>query len=109
MANINHIPKPDRDVELAEAYRCLKPGGNIIIQTANPIASILAHLVTDLHDKIFGTINADSERGMHEDETLFITESELKQRLLKAGFKEIKKKNFSTQWFLNSLYVGWKK
>jgi SAM-dependent methyltransferase len=109
IANINHIPPYERDIEITEAYRCLKYGGNIIIQTANPLASILAHKVSDCYDFIFGTLNADSERGMHKDETLFVTEKEVMERLKKAGFKDLKKKYFTTQWFLNRLYVGWKK
>ena len=53
IANLNHIPKPLRDVELAEAYRCLKSGGNIIVTMGNPLAEILVHKVVMLHDSVF--------------------------------------------------------
>src|SRR5438094_5491847 len=29
IANLNHAPRPMRDRELAEAFRCLRPNGNI--------------------------------------------------------------------------------
>ena len=31
IANLNHIPKSYRDIELGEAYRCIKAGGNVIV------------------------------------------------------------------------------
>ena len=42
-----------RDIELAESYRCLKNGGNIITM-GNPLAEILVHKVVMRYDRIFG-------------------------------------------------------
>jgi len=109
LANINHIPEKDRDLELSEAYRCLKTGGTIIIQTAIPWVSIVAHVTAEYYDKIFKTNHhTDTEMGMDEDD-YYVKESEVFERLKKAGFVDIKKKSFGTQWWLNRLYVGWKK
>lgn len=109
IANINHVPESLRDIELAEAYRCLKSGGNIIITMGNPIAEILVHKVLYWHDKIFGTAyDLDGMRGMHEDEAYYLTDSEIIARLVRAGFTDISKKYFLTQWGLNHLFTAYK-
>lgn len=109
IANINHVPAPDRDTELAEAFRCLRPGGNIIVTMGNPVAELLVHKVVWLYDKLFGThVDMDTERGMEEDEAYFLTDDEIRTRLARAGFTRITKKYFATQWGLNHLFVGWK-
>jgi SAM-dependent methyltransferase len=110
LANINHVPKSLRDIELVEAHRCLKLGGNIIITMGNPLAEILVHKIVAYYDKIWGTkYDMDSERGMHEDEDYYLLDSEIIERLKRAGFVGIKKKYFLTQWKLNHLFVAWKK
>jgi SAM-dependent methyltransferase len=110
IANLNHCPRSQRDVELAEAYRVLRPGGNIIVTMGNPIAEVLVHQVIWLYDKVFGTkVDLDSERGMHEEEEYFLLDSEIRDRLHRAGFKDIRKKYFATQWTLNHLFVAWKR
>ncbi len=109
IANINHIPKPLRDIELAEAYRCLRQRGNIIVTMGNPLAEILVHRLVWVYDKLLGTeLDMDSERGMHEDEQYYLLDSEIRERLSRAGFTEIRKKYFKTQWFLNHMFIGWK-
>jgi SAM-dependent methyltransferase len=109
-AVISHIPKSLRDIELAEAYRCLKPGGNIIITEGNPLAQILIHKVVMVYDRFLGTkLDVDSERGMHEEEDYYLTDTEIVGRLKKSGFVEIEKKYFMTQWGMNHLFVAWKK
>ena len=110
IANINHIPEPLRDAELTEAYRCLKPGGNTIVTMGHPIAELLVHQVVWLHDKLLGAgHDMDSERGMEEDESYYLTDTEIVERMARAGFRNIRKKHFFTQWGLNHLFVGWKK
>jgi len=75
MANLNHIPKSQRDIELSEAYRVLKPKGNIIVTMGNPLAEIAIHKVVWLYDKLFGTnYDMDSERGMGAEEDYYLTD-----------------------------------
>lgn len=110
IANLNHVPEPMRDVELAEAYRCLKPGGNIIVTMGNPLAELAVHKVVWAYDRFLGAnIDVDTERGMHEDEDYYLTDIEIVERLARAGFSAINKKSFVSQWNLNHLLVGWKK
>ncbi len=107
IANINHIPKPKRDAELAEAYRVLENGGNIVVTMGSAIAEILVHKVVWLSDKLFKTnVDMDTERGMEEDEEYYLTDKEIISRLKTAGFKNIRKKYFYTQWGLNHLFIG---
>ncbi len=109
IANVNHIPKSKRSIELSEAYRCLKPGGNIIVTMGNPLAEILTHKVVWLYDKWFGTdYDVDTQRGMHEEEEYYLRDSEITGLLTRAGFQGIEKKYFLTQWGLNHLFLGWK-
>lgn len=109
LANINHIPKPQRDIELSEAYRVLKPGGNIIVTMGHPLAEIVVHQVVWVYDKVFKTnLDMDTERGMEEEEEYYLKDSEIIERLTRAGFKDISKKRFYTQWGFNHLFVGWK-
>jgi SAM-dependent methyltransferase len=109
IANINHIPRPQRETELREAYRVLRIGGNIIVTMGNPLAEILVHKVVWLYDRVFSTnYDMDSERGMSEEEDYYVTTSEVTKLLLKAGFKRLSRKYFLTQWGLNHLFVGWK-
>lgn len=110
IASINHIPESIRDIELAEARRCLKPGGNVIVTMGHPLAEILVHRVVRVHARIFGKgyIDADSERGMHEEEAYYLKDAEIIERMSRAGLRNITKKYFLTQWGLNHLFVGWK-
>ena len=109
IANINHVPRSLRDRELAEASRCLKPGGNIIVTMGNPLAEILIHQLLRLYDRMLGTrLDVDGERGMHEEEAYYLTDREIITRLRDADFTAIRKTYFATQWGLNHLFVGWK-
>jgi len=45
---------------------------------------------------------------MDEEEEYYLTDSEIIKRLSLAGFKNISKKYFFTQWCLNHLFVAWK-
>jgi SAM-dependent methyltransferase len=107
IANINHIPRPMRDIELAEAFRCLKPGGNIIVTMGNAAAEVAVHKLVAAYDRLFRTrLDMDSERGMDEEEEYFLRDSEIVERLRRAGFQNIRKQRFWTQWCLNSMFVG---
>ena len=109
IANINHVPKSQRDIELTEAHRCLKPGGNIVVTMGNPIAELLVHQVVYWYDRLLGTrYDMDTERGMHEEEEYFLKDTEIVERLARAGFRNITKKYFATQWGLNHMFIGWK-
>lgn len=110
IATLNHIPRHLRDRELAEAYRCLRIGGNVVITMPSAFAGILIHKIVHIYDYLFGTsYDLDSIRGMdHNEEDYYLTDQEIVQRLRKVGFKEIEKKLFLTQWGLNHLFIGWK-
>ena len=109
IANLNHVPEPQRDAELTEAHRVLRSRGNIVVTMGNPVAEILVHKLVSLYDRVLKThYDHDSERGMHEDEAYYLSDTEIRTRLARAGFREIRKKWFWTQWGLNHLLVGWK-
>ncbi len=109
IASINHIPRSKRLTELQEAYRCLQNGGNIIITMGNPLAEILVHKLTHSYSSLFPHFtDMDTERGMHHEEDYFLNDGEIISLLTTVGFKNISKKYFVTQWFLNHLFIAWK-
>lgn len=109
IANLNHVPAPLRDAELAEAWRCLEPGGNIVVTMGNPLSEVLVHWLVGLHDRVLGTrIDVDGERGMGKGEAYYLTDTEITDRLHRAGLRGVTKRSFVTQWGLNHLLVGWK-
>jgi SAM-dependent methyltransferase len=109
IANMNHIPKDKRDLELAEAYRVLKPNGNIIVTMGNPLAEIAVHLLVDVYAAFLGKKHEmDTERGMQEHEEYYVRDAEIIERLERAGFTNIHKTYFATQWLLNHQFIGWK-
>jgi SAM-dependent methyltransferase len=109
IANINHIPREDRDAELAEAFRCLKPKGRIVVTMGNALAEILVHKLVLFYEKFLGAdFEMDTERGMDAEEEYYLTDAEIRSRLTRAGFRGLAKKYFLTQWGLNHMLVGWK-
>lgn len=109
IANLNHIPSSLRNIELAEAYRVLKVGGNILVTMANPLALIAVHKIVAWYDSIFNTRHdMDSIRGMQEEEDYYILDMEIRERLSMVGFKDLQKHRFGTQWGLNWVTIGWK-
>lgn len=110
IACLNHVPRSLRDVELAEAHRCLRSGGNIIVTMGHPVAEILVHKLIWVYDRLFATnYDADSERGMDPEEAYYLSTGEIIERLERAGFSGVRRKLFATQWGLNRLFVGWKR
>ncbi len=107
IANLNHVPRALRDRELAEAHRCLERGGRVVVTMGNPLAEILVHRVVAGYDRLFGTrYDVDAERGMRDDEAYYLLDTEIVDRLTRAGFVDIRKKRFWTQWGLNHLLVA---
>ncbi len=107
IANLNHVPRSQRDAELAEARRCLRPGGNLVVTMGNPLAEILVHKLVALYDRVLGTrLDVDSERGMDDEEAYYLTDREIVGRIERAGFVELRKKYFWTQWGLNHLFTA---
>ncbi len=109
IANLNHAPESQRDPELAEAFRVLRRGGNVIVTMGLPFVEIVVHQVVWFYDRFLKTnVDMDSERGMEEGEAYFLTDAEIRERLARAGFTRLVRKPFWTQLGLNRMYVGWK-
>ena len=110
IASLNHVPKELRDKELAESNRCLNPGGNVVVTMPCAFAGVLIHKIVAAYDSVFSThYDVDSVRGMHEDEDYYLPDAEIIERLKRAGFRDITKKYFWTQWGMNHAFIGWKK
>jgi 4-alpha-glucanotransferase len=74
-----------------------------------PMVEILVHKFVALSDRLFGTkFDIDTERGMHEDEDFYVTGAEIRERLARAGFINLRVKWFNTQWRLNRLFTAYK-
>src|SRR6185369_13633939 len=88
IANLNHVPRSKRDAELAEAFRCLRPRGRIVVTMGNPVAELAVHKVVALYDRLLGTrLDVDTERGMDSEEEYYLLDSEIIARLTRAGFE----------------------
>lgn len=107
IASLNHVPRQARDLELAEAYRVLKPKGNVIITMGNSLAEVLVHQLVACYDRLLKTsLDLDSQRGMSADEDFYLSRREIVDRLSKAGFQQLQRKPLWTQWGLNFIYSG---
>jgi len=107
IANLNHVPEPLRDTELAESYRVLKTGGRVIVTMGNPVAEVLVHWLIFLCARVFGSkLFTDTERGLRDGEAYFLSSSEIVARLRRAGFRNVTMKYFVTQWWLNHLFLA---
>jgi ubiquinone/menaquinone biosynthesis C-methylase UbiE len=107
IANISHVPKEIRDAELGEAYRCLKPKGKIVITSGNPVAELIVHNMGFIYYDVKAFLDKKKNDGPSEkDDELFVPDKEIISRLKAAGFKNINKKYFITQWFLNHMIIA---
>lgn len=106
IANINHIPENLRLLELQEAYRCLRSGGGVIVTMGNRFLETAAHKVLEAHDHLLKEENVYHNHGTEEEEIYHLSDKEILVLLAKAGFKDLRKKYFLTQWGLNHLFIG---
>jgi SAM-dependent methyltransferase len=107
IANFNHIPAPDRDAEVREAFRVLRAGGRVVVTMGNPVAELTIHRLVHTYDRLLGTnLDMDTERGMHEDEEFFVRDRVIVEHLAAAGFRGVEKRYFVTQWGLNHLLTA---
>jgi catechol 2,3-dioxygenase-like lactoylglutathione lyase family enzyme len=74
-----------------------------------PVVEVIVHRLVWFYDRFLGFhVDMDTERGMAEEEAYFLRDSEIRERLERAGFQRVIRKPFRTQWGLNRLYVAWK-
>lgn len=102
IASMNHMKGP-RGIT-CEAFRVLRPGGKIVVTMGNPIAEVLAHWVIGIHIKLGKGYDLDGHNGSNHRP--YMWDWEIKTLLLNAGFKDIKKKYFWTQWGFNHLFTA---
>lgn len=104
IAVLNHIPMALRPVELKEACRVMKLGGNIIVTMGNPFAEICAHKLLDWRANFLGEPDPYHNHGAAAEDIYYLTDRQIKSLLTGAGFRDIRKKYFWTQWGLNHLF-----
>lgn len=97
IACLNHIP--EREKVLKEAFRVLKPGGMVILTMTGPRIGFLLHKIG-----IFFREQDQRERGMKDGEVYGMTQKEVDDLLIQAGFKEISHKKFELG--LNTIFSG---
>lgn len=107
IATINHIPRDRRIPELREAHRALRSGGNIIVTQPNPVAGYLVHKLVHTYAHRFKTHESmDHERGMEHDEDLYMRDRDIRRLLTEAGFVDLAKHYFWSQWGFNHLITA---
>lgn len=100
IATINHIPT--RELTIRESFRCLKPGGKIIITNLSPIIGYVGH-------KIWHLFKSDldlDQREMRKGEKYGLSNMYIMQLLKESGFRNIEHRKFS--YGFNNLIIALK-
>jgi ubiquinone/menaquinone biosynthesis C-methylase UbiE len=98
IASLNHIPK--REKVLDEAYRVLRPAGQMLVTMIDPVISRISHtFIRKRFDR-----DQKERGGMKKGEVYGFWPKEMIGYLSKAGFRSIKQKSFI--YGLNRLYIG---
>lgn len=101
LASINHVPRPIRPRVLKEAFRVLKPAGNLILTTLDPKIGWACH-------KLIASWDPDqTTRGIASGEEWGLDESEVIKLLKKAKFTSPNISRFSFL-HLNTIYLATK-
>ena len=111
ISSLNHIPKNQRLPELKEVYRCLKPGGKIVVTMGGKMIKAFSYQWVALYDRLFrGDFNWDvaSRGGLRPTEEYYLPKKTIVTLLQETGFQNIASKHFPTQWWLHFLIIGWK-
>jgi SAM-dependent methyltransferase len=98
LASLNHIP--DRQYVLGECFRCLAPGGRIVITMLDRIVGTVGHFV-------WGLLGSDADlkhREKSNGELMGMSREEVYRALNQAGFRNVRHHSFAFR--LNNLYVA---
>ena len=94
IACINHIP--EREETLKEAYRILKPGGQLMISMIGRFIGVVGHAIW--------WYSEDKHREVDEEEEMGMDPKEIFELLEKSGFEKPEIKKFVYR--LNYLYIS---
>lgn len=111
ISSLNHIPRDLRLSELKETYRCLKPGGKIVVTMGTWLIKSLSYPWVAFYDWLFKSdFNWDvaGRGGMRNSEAAFLSKKTILSLLTEAGFKNRTVKRFPTQWWLHFLFTAHK-
>ena len=98
LASLNHIP--DRQCVLGECFRCLAPGGRIVITMLDRFVGTVGHFV-------WGLLGSDADlkhREKSKGELMGMSKEEIYSALNLAGFRNVRHHSFAFR--LNNLYVA---
>lgn len=96
-AMLNHIDAPNRKAALLEARRVLRPGGCLLITMIGPLIGMAAHRLRRRYDP------DQLERGIGHEESLGLSDMDVRQLLDSAGFRLRERVGFV--WGLNAIFV----
>ncbi|MBC7836230.1 methyltransferase domain-containing protein [Acetobacteraceae bacterium] len=97
LACLNHIP--NREEALTEAFRVLRPEGQVLVTMITPRIGQFTHWLRRPHDP------DEHERHIdHDDELLGMSPNEIRSLLAEAGFKNIRRTRFV--YGLNNLFTA---